>query len=149
MTPCKILSLVSILWTLSCCTQKFAAVDTIDPLIKNYYETLFLSLPKPYKLDDNQEEHIIYKFYSPWCHSCLEELSHLQDFVSKKGNQYKVYLFSIEESDETTERFGFKVHYVPGLFDRTKYQQVPLTFIFKNKILSSMATNPMNYSKLQ
>ena len=150
MKHCKILSLVPLLWFIVCCSEKFADVSTIEQEDKTYYKELFTSLPKPFTLEDGNEETVIYKFYSPWCHSCMEELSHLKDVVAKKDKDksYKVYLFTIEESDKAKERFGFKVHHIKGLFEKTKYQQVPLTFIFKNKTLTGKFTSPMNYSKL-
>ena len=147
MTERKILGLFSSLWLLvSCMHSSHTTKPDVSLEDKDYYEELFRSLPKPYALTEAQAELVIYKFYSPWCQSCLEELANLQNFVNKKGSQCKVFLFSIENVSGGLVQNGIQVHYMEGLFEKTKYQQVPLTFVFRNKLLLGKYTMPIDYS---
>ena len=144
----KILALLSSFWILTNCVHSEGQDTTIKLAEKTFYEGLFQSLPSPYKLQENAEQLVIYKFYSPWCQSCMEELINLQFFVKQNDKDCKVYLFTIEESDTAKARQGFKVHYIDGLFERTKEQQVPLTFVFKNKSFARKYSGPVDYSAL-
>lgn len=145
----KNLKLLPLLFAILSCRGELQIQTNIELEDKTYYEELFTSLSAPYTLNIQREELIIYKFYSPWCPSCMEELSYLQNFVRRNSQQCKLHLFTIFESDKNSERFGFKAGYIEGLFEKTKYQQVPLTFIFKNKKLVAKFAGPLDTASLQ
>ena len=80
---------------------------------------------------------VIINFWATWCHSCIDELPHFQEYYDSVKNDPGVALFAIttDENRGLVDPFLVKRHFTfPVLFDeniRTKFgvRGIPATFI--------------------